>query len=76
MLFDLTDVADPQRSFLNDVVVDTYRQVAYITDSGISVIAGEPIKGALSSSTTATTKSEEYSTPTLPWKTTLPYGLL
>lgn len=47
MFFDLTDVTDPQRSFLNDVVVDTYRQMAYITDSGISVVAGEPIKGGI-----------------------------
>jgi sugar lactone lactonase YvrE len=47
MFFDLTTVTDPQRSFLNDVVVDTYRQIAYITDSGISVVPGEPIKGGI-----------------------------
>ena len=47
MRFDLTAVTDPQRSFLNDVVVDTYREVAYITDSGISTVAGQAIKGGL-----------------------------
>ena len=47
MYFDLSEVTDPQRSFLNDVVVDTYRKFAYITDSGISVVAGQAIKGGL-----------------------------
>jgi sugar lactone lactonase YvrE len=45
--FNMSSVADPASTFLNDVVIDTENHFAYIADSGINANSSLPTQGSL-----------------------------